>query len=124
MNRTVKSKRGISGDISKMSKTTNNTPFRPALKPTKNPYEDALLRSPKAKTMKFSLIYRMEHDDQLFLKQLNNIERTKKSETVRYGVIPAPRDGHSAFVFNDRMFIFGGDRNKFPFNDMFMFQFK
>ena len=66
----------------------------------------------------------MEHDDQLFLKQLNNIERTKKSETVRYGVIPAPRDGHSAFVFNDRMFIFGGDMNKFPFNDMFMFQFK
>ena len=66
----------------------------------------------------------MERDDQLFIKQLSCIERTNKSETIKYGIIPAPRDGHSAFVYNDKMFVFGGDRNTFPFNDMFMFQFK
>lgn len=124
-NKTVRNKKDFSSEFGKMSKTSNNG-FRPLkLKNTKpDPYEEDALRSPKVKTMKYSLIYRMERDDQLFIKQLSCIERTNKSETIKYGIIPAPRDGHSAFVYNDKMFVFGGDRNTFPFNDMFMFQFK
>ena len=32
---------------------------------------------------------------------------------------PSARDGHSAFVFHNKMFIFGGDRHHMPFNDLF-----
>jgi hypothetical protein len=32
---------------------------------------------------------------------------------------PSARDGHSSFVFNNKMFIFGGDRHHMPFNDLY-----
>jgi hypothetical protein len=32
---------------------------------------------------------------------------------------PSARDGHSSFVFHNKMFIFGGDRHHMPFNDLF-----
>jgi hypothetical protein len=32
---------------------------------------------------------------------------------------PSARDGHSSFVFLNKMFIFGGDRHHMPFNDLF-----
>lgn len=32
---------------------------------------------------------------------------------------PSARDGHSAFAFYNKMFIFGGDRHHMPFNDLF-----
>lgn len=36
---------------------------------------------------------------------------------------PAPRDGHSAFIYDNKMFIFGGDRHHMPFNDLYYFEF-
>ena len=36
---------------------------------------------------------------------------------------PNPRDGHSAFLFEGKMFVFGGDRHHMPFNDLFFLQF-
>ena len=35
---------------------------------------------------------------------------------------PPPRDGHSCFVYDNKMFIFGGDRHHMPFNDLFYFE--
>ena len=32
---------------------------------------------------------------------------------------PSARDGHSSFVYLNKMFIFGGDRHHMPFNDIF-----
>ena len=32
---------------------------------------------------------------------------------------PNPRDGHSSFIYEGKMFIFGGDRHHMPFNDLF-----
>ena len=32
---------------------------------------------------------------------------------------PSARDGHSSFVFHNKMFIFGGDRHHMPFNDLY-----
>jgi len=32
---------------------------------------------------------------------------------------PSARDGHSSFVYRNKMFIFGGDRHHMPFNDLF-----
>lgn len=34
------------------------------------------------------------------------------------GKRPAARDGHSATINGDRMYIFGGDRHHMPFNDL------
>mmetsp|Transcript_48099 Transcript_48099/g.35304 ORF Transcript_48099/g.35304 Transcript_48099/m.35304 type:complete len:94 (+) Transcript_48099:1218-1499(+) len=36
---------------------------------------------------------------------------------------PNPRDGHTSFVYQNKMFIFGGDRHHMPFNDLFFLQF-
>ena len=37
------------------------------------------------------------------------------------GRAPYPRDGHSAVLIGDKMFIFGGDRYQMPFNDLYVF---
>ena len=37
------------------------------------------------------------------------------------GRAPYPRDGHSAVLLQDKMFIFGGDRYQMPFNDLYVF---
>lgn len=29
------------------------------------------------------------------------------------------KDNHSAVLYNSKLYIFGGDRHKMPFNDMF-----
>jgi len=32
---------------------------------------------------------------------------------------PNPRDGQTSFIYDNKMFIFGGDRHHMPFNDLF-----
>jgi hypothetical protein len=55
----------------------------------------------------------------LLLNKTGSIDEGK----FKQGAVPFPRDGHTANVYNDTMVIFGGDRNKFPFNDLFTFKF-
>ena len=43
----------------------------------------------------------------------SNIQRIK-------GELPEPRDGQSVCVDGSNLYIFGGDRFKFPFNDLFV----
>ena len=38
--------------------------------------------------------------------------------------IPAARDGHSAVLVNDKMFIFGGDRHRMPYADTYQLDLK
>src|SRR4051812_34118792 len=86
-------------------------------------FETELLKSPNSKKMKNSIIYKMEskNENQTLIKKLtlmlsksiNYDDNTR----VKNGVLPIPRDGHTANVFEDKMIVFGGDRNKFPFND-------
>lgn len=74
--------------------------------------------------MKNSLIYNMEVFDNTVLKKRVTIlldRNFKDQDTIKLGSLPQPRDGHSAHLFMDKMIIFGGDRNKFPFNDLFVF---
>lgn len=42
-------------------------------------------------------------------------------ETMIHSSVPIPRDGHSCCQFENYLIIFGGDRNKFPLNDLFRF---
>lgn len=37
------------------------------------------------------------------------------------GKAPHPRDGHSAVLVRDNMFVFGGDRHQMPFNDVYAY---
>jgi hypothetical protein len=47
-----------------------------------------------------------------------------ENESIKPSTLPNPRDGHTAVLYGDEMIIFGGDRNKFPFNDLFSFKFE
>jgi hypothetical protein len=75
--------------------------------------------------MKNSLIYQSDFSDSINLrKRLTHLLVSRSfSEKLseKLSTLPQPRDGHSAEVFNNQIFIFGGDRNKFPFNDLYSF---
>ncbi len=47
---------------------------------------------------------------------------TLDDEKIKKNCLPYPRDGHSAHLFENNMIIFGGDRNRFPYNDLFVFK--
>jgi len=88
-------------------------------------FEEILLSSPSSKKMKNSLIYKIDSTDASNLKlRVNTLltHRNLSKDIIRLGTVPSPRDGHSALIHNDEMIVFGGDRNKFPFNDLFFFK--
>jgi hypothetical protein len=87
--------------------------------------EIELLKSPSINIMKRSIIYNLDMDISTAINRLNNLmnsnETEKKKVTTIVGNPPLPRDGHSAILHGNMVVIFGGDRNKFPFNDLFTF---
>ena len=109
--------------INMPNKTTNEFYNNNKNNVHQNKYEDLVMKDHKAKIMKNSLIYRIESEDQIFIKKLSQANHNIKLDKIRYGIVPVPRDGHSCFLFDNKMFVFGGDRNKFPFNDMFVYDF-
>ena len=92
-------------------------------KEKKNPYEDIIMGDNKARNIKNSLIYKIEQEDLNYINSLAENNKNLTFERFKYGEVPLPRDGHTAFMYQDRMFIFGGDRNKYPFNDVYFFDF-
>ena len=92
-------------------------------KEKKNPYEDIIMGDNKARNIKNSLIFKIEPEDANYINSLAESNKNLKFERFKYGEVPLPRDGHTAFMYQDRMFIFGGDRNKYPFNDLYFFDF-
>lgn len=92
--------------------------------------EKELLKSPNTSKMKRSIIYNLDTDMTTVISKFSTIfHNTRMSKSVPneissvLGVPPTPRDGHSAFIYNNNLIVFGGDRNKFPLNDLFTFQF-
>lgn len=49
--------------------------------------------------------------------------RGESVERLSYGRVrgrrPKPRDGHTGIVEGNHLFIFGGDRHRMPFNDLY-----
>ena len=86
-----------------------------------------ILLSPNTKKMKNSMIYKLEGTGTNVLKSKVSIYISEKSissvvaDKIRSGIVPAPRDGHTMNVYNGMIIIFGGDRNKFPYNDLFTY---
>ena len=84
-----------------------------------------LLDSFSSKKMKNALIYQMDVNDASAIKnKINTLLGISAAglDKFKFGVVPAPRDGHSAVLYKNMMVVFGGDRNKFPYNDLFMFK--
>ena len=90
---------------------------------SKPKFEDILLGTPISKKMRNSLIYKMENADSQNLRHgVNNLASSSfDNEVIKTGIVPIPRDGHTAVLYQNYMIVFGGDRNKFPFNDLFVF---
>ena len=102
----------------------NNTNAFNKNKEKKNPYEDIIMGDNKARNIKNSLIYKIGQEDVSYINSLAENNKHLKFERFKYGEVPLPRDGHTAFMFQNRMFIFGGDRNKYPFNDLYYYDFE
>ena len=77
----------------------------------------------KARNIKNSLIYKIGQEDINYINSLAENNKNLRFERFKYGEVPLPRDGHTAFMYQNKMFIFGGDRNKYPFNDVYFFDF-
>ena len=92
-------------------------------KEKKNPYEDIIMGDNKARNIKNSLIYKIVPEDVIYINNLAESNKNLQFERFKYGEVPVPRDGHTAFMYKGKMFIFGGDRNKYPFNDIYFFDF-
>ena len=92
-----------------------------------NKYSSQVLARPNVTTMKKALVYTSIGDKlEDALEQLKNNEKAmiNKESVFIIGSVPEPRDGQSCVLFEgNKLVVFGGDRNKFPFNDMFVYDF-
>ena len=86
-------------------------------------YEEELMQSPNSKAMKNSYIYKMDITENNTKTKMTSILLKNKTLKITklFGSVPMPRDGHSYLLYFDTMIIFGGDRNKFPLNDLFIY---
>ncbi len=75
--------------------------------------------------MKKSLIYTSSGDElHNALNQLGEDEKAMldKDSGLIIGEVPEPRDGQTVNLYRGtKLLLFGGDRNKFPFNDLYFF---
>jgi hypothetical protein len=87
-------------------------------------WESELLKLPDVSSIQRSTIYNLEDNMEKIQHKLTNSVKTIKNPLVDLtiiGNVPFPRDGQSAEVYSNLIIIFGGDRNKFPYNDLYTF---
>ena len=88
-------------------------------------YSEQVLSRPNVSKMRKTLIY--TSDPAKIKEGLNTLAKDEKervNENIQKikGEIPEPRDGQSVSVDGNCIYLFGGDRFKFPFNDLFMLE--
>ena len=86
-------------------------------------YSEQVLCRPNVIKMRKTLIFTSDPDKiKEGLNILSKDEKEKLNENIERikGEIPEPRDGQTACVDGNNIYIFGGDRFKFPFNDLFV----
>ena len=92
----------------------------------KNRYEKEIFANSGFHSIKYSSIYTL--DDKGVHQAIENLNAIlpfkigKNSGDQLSGHLPLPRDGQSMNVYEGNIVIFGGDRNKYPFNDLFLFK--
>ena len=86
-------------------------------------YSDQILCRPNVVKMRKTLIFTSDPEKiKEGLKTLSKDEKEKLNPNIVRikGELPEPRDGQSVCVEGTDLYIFGGDRFKFPFNDLFV----
>ena len=90
----------------------------------KNKYEKEIFANSGFHSMKYSSIYTLDDKGvQKAITDLNSILPYKigNGKDPLTGHVPLPRDGQTMNIYGDKLIVFGGDRNKYPFNDLFYF---
>ena len=90
-------------------------------------YSAQVLCRPNVVKMRKTLIF--TSDPEKIKKGLNTLSKDEKDKTNANdlkikGELPEPRDGQTVCVKDNKLYIFGGDRFKFPFNDLFELDIK
>ena len=86
-------------------------------------YSDQVLCRPNVVKMRKTLIFTSDPEKiKEGLKTLSKDDKEKLNPNIVRikGELPEPRDGQSVCVEGTNLYIFGGDRFKFPFNDLFV----
>ena len=86
-------------------------------------YADQVLCRPNVVKMRKTLIFTSDPEKiKEGLKTLSKDEKEKLNPNIVRikGELPEPRDGQSVCVEGTDLYVFGGDRFKFPFNDLFV----
>ena len=111
---------------SKSNKEDNKKKLNNSFTDIKNKHSNQVLSRPNVTWIKNGLIYNVNYKklkiavDELINNEIANLE---EDNIYIEGCIPEPRDGQSCNLYqNNKLIIFGGDRNKFPFNDLFIFE--
>jgi hypothetical protein len=90
----------------------------------KKKWEAELVRLPDVSSIQKSSIYNTENNmDKINYKLSSSVKylRNPLLDLTILGNVPFPRDGQSAEIYSNLIIIFGGDRNKFPYNDLYTF---
>ena len=87
----------------------------------KNKYEAEIFANTGFHQMKHSDIYCL--DDKGVKQAINHLNQILPFKLGQKGdQVPLPRDGHSMNLYDgNKLVVFGGDRNKYPFNDLFIY---
>ena len=86
-------------------------------------YSDQVLCRPNVVKMRKTLIFTSDPEKiKEGLKTLSKDDKEKLNPNIVRikGELPEPRDGQSVCVEGTNLYVFGGDRFKFPFNDLFV----
>ena len=89
----------------------------------KNEYENEIFVNPGYYQIKHSSIYNLDNKD--INSAIAALDMLLPYKTGEKGIqMPLPRDGASLDFFNNNLIVFGGDRNKYPFNDLYIYNLK
>ena len=85
-----------------------------------NDYENEIFVNPGYYQMKHSSIFNLDNKD--VHSSIFALDMLLPYKVGDKGIkIPLPRDGQSLNFYNNKLIVFGGDRNKYPFNDLYFF---
>ena len=89
----------------------------------KNDYENEIFVNPGYYQMKHSSVYNLDNKD--INSAIASLDMLLPYKLGEKGIkMPLPRDGSSLLFLDNNLFVFGGDRNKYPFNDLFIYNIK
>ena len=100
-----------------------DTKEKEKIKELEGKYSNQVLCRPNVVKMRKTLIFTSDPEKiKQGLNTLSKDEKEKLNQNIESlkGELPEPRDGQTLCVDGTNIYVFGGDRFKFPFNDLFV----